>query len=67
MLVGTGTNMKKIRLILSILTTKNYIVITDRINDGYVEPQVAHEYLEMLSPISEYLKQLGAEHTRRGL
>jgi hypothetical protein len=56
--------MKKIRLIISILKTNNFILITDDISDGFVLPHVAHEYLALLEPISEHLKQLGREYTR---
>lgn len=55
--------MNKLRLIMAILRTKNYIVITDDVDDGYVEPQHAHDFLELLQPICEHLKQLGREVT----
>jgi hypothetical protein len=55
--------MGKVRAIMSLITTKNYIIITDTINDGYVHPQLAHEYLELLLPLTEYLKQAGREYT----
>lgn len=54
--------MSKLRF-ASLLKTKNYIVITDTINDGHVEPEVAEEFLNILEPICENLKQLVREHT----
>lgn len=55
--------MSKLRLSKAILATKNYVVITDTINDGYVEPQYAEEFLEQIEPIVEHLKQLAREYT----
>jgi|GEM_PF-5101758 len=47
--------MKKIRLILAILKTKNYIVITDHLNDGHVVPESMEVYLDILTQSKERL------------
>ena len=54
--------MSKLRTVISIIKTKNYIVITDDINDGYVEPHAAHSFLAEVEPILEHLKQTGREY-----
>ncbi len=54
--------MSKLRL-ASLLKSKNYIVITETINDGYVEPQYAEEFLEQLEPICENLRLTAREYT----
>jgi hypothetical protein len=54
--------MSKLRL-ANLFKSKNYIVITETINDGYVEPHYAEEFLEQLEPICENLKQMVREYT----
>lgn len=54
--------MSKLRL-ATLLKSKNYIVITETINDGHVEPQYAEEFLEQIEPLVEHLKQLAREYT----
>lgn len=54
--------MSKLRL-ANLLKSKNYIVITETINDGHVEPQYAEEFLEQIEPLVESLRQLAREYT----
>lgn len=54
--------MNKLRMIWSLLKTTNYVVITDTINDGYVEPQHAHDFLELIEPLTQHLRVLGREY-----
>lgn len=49
--------MSKLRAMFSILKTKNYIVITDTISDGYVLPEASLEFALLLDPIQDNLKQ----------
>lgn len=57
--------MSKLRIILAILRTRNYIVITDHISDGYVEPQYASDFLGLVEPVADELR-LTTIHMRRG-
>ncbi len=52
----------KARLYKGLIATTNYIVITDKINDGYVEPQFAEAFLEQLEPIMDSLKLLARDY-----
>lgn len=55
--------MSKFKMITSVLKTDNYIVITDDINYGSVNPQDAEDYLEVLGQITEMLKESAREYT----
>lgn len=50
--------MSKIRCILSLLVTKNYIVITDKINDGYVMPDAASAMSLQIGEVYNYVEDL---------
>ncbi len=49
--------MSKLRAIYSLIRTKNYVVITDTISDGFVLPEDSLEIALLLDPIQENLKQ----------
>jgi len=55
--------MDKIRPLFELIRTRSFIVITDRINSGKVDPASAEYYLETLEPVMEHLKQLARAYT----
>lgn len=50
--------MSKLRCIVSLLTTKNYVVITDTISDGHVEPYAADAFSDLIGPVYANLIEL---------
>ena len=53
--------MSKLRCIISLLSTNNYVVITDSINDGHVEPLAANEFSEQLYQVAQQVDSLARE------